>query len=128
MSGVAQYVNVTPLPENPSGLHVVPRDETPQALAYLRARGINLEALDQHGIELRSSTGYSRPQARDYRLRLKLDRRREAGPLHELVTESIWVPCNNPNGSTESWIVRPFPTLQGKDLVGDSFPFPILDR
>jgi hypothetical protein len=89
--------------------------ETPQALAYLRARGIADDTLAQNEVELRPNRGDQRPLARDYRLRLKFDRWETVGPLHECLQETIWFRCYNPNGSTESWIMRPFPVLPGKE-------------
>jgi hypothetical protein len=89
--------------------------ETPQALAYLRARGIKDETIAQNNIELRPNTGERRLLARDYRLRLRFDRWEPVGPLHECLQETIWFRCDNANGSTESWIMRPFPVLPGKE-------------
>jgi Domain of unknown function (DUF3854) len=89
--------------------------ETPQASAYLQARGITIDTVVQNDIELRPNIGDRRLLACDYRLRLKFDSWEGFGSFHEKLEESIWFPCNNPNGTTESWIVRPFPVLPGRE-------------
>jgi hypothetical protein len=62
--------------------------KTPQAFAYLRARGIAFETLVQNDVELRPNIGDRRPLARDYRLRLKFDRWEGFGPFHERLEET----------------------------------------
>src|SRR5258708_29574058 len=85
-----------------------------QASAYLKERGISLESIEQHKIELKTNV-----QARDYRLRLGFDQW-PSGPLHEVIQESIRFPCMDEHTTIHSWIVRPFPVLPSNNGSGEA--------
>jgi hypothetical protein len=84
---------------------------------YLKDRGINLETVIENRIELKPSIGEERVLASTYHRILGFDNW-HTGPLHEQIRESIWFPCRDAHGTTQSWILRPFPELTGKN--GDS--------
>ncbi len=84
-----------------------------QTSAYMKERGISPETIEQHNIELKT-----RVLPRDYRLRLGFDQWHN-GPLHEVITESIWFPCMDEHTTIHSWIVRPFPVLPSTNGSGE---------
>lgn len=84
-----------------------------EASAYMKERGISLETIKQHKIEL--NTGVT---PATYRRRLEFDRWHN-GPLHEVITESIWFPCMDEHTTIYSWIVRPFPVLPSTNGSGE---------
>jgi hypothetical protein len=94
----------------------------PMSLAedYLRERGITVETATSNGAELRISTGDDRVLAKEYRLRLGGLDNWHGQAFHEIIKESIWFRCRDAGGSTQSWILRPFPTLAGLNGEGDT--------
>src|SRR5258706_1236975 len=86
--------------------------DTRFATQYLLERGIRLETALDEGVELCAS----RILPRDLRLRLGFDTwdNRKCG-LSELIEEAIWFPCADANGTIRGYVLRPFPSLPGKD-------------
>jgi Protein of unknown function (DUF3631)/Domain of unknown function (DUF3854) len=90
------------------------RRATQFALSYLSDRGITPETVADNGIEIATKV---LPET--YRLRLNFDNW-HTGPFHRIIKETIWFRCLDAGGSTQSWIVRIFPTLKGKNGDGET--------
>ena len=86
--------------------------ETKFAAQYLRERGINLETALELGMEISANGSHPRGI---YRARLGFDIWWNEKSLPDMIEEAIWFPCINAEGSVQSYSVRPFPGLIGKD-------------
>jgi hypothetical protein len=84
---------------------------------YLQERGISPATVAENKIEIHSRVGDDRVLASTYHRVLGFDNW-HTGPFQEIIEESLWFACRDANGTTQSWILRPFPMLPGKN--GDS--------
>jgi hypothetical protein len=108
--------------------------QTKYAEPYLAARGVKLDTALAEGVEIMANSTHPRSV---FRLRIGDESGLKGdfwagNPLADLVEEGLWFPCKDYNGTIREWLLRPFPSLSGKDgsLVkflssrsGDNFPF-----
>ena len=86
--------------------------ETKFAAQYLHARGINADAAFALGVEISADGSYPRGI---YRARLGFDTWWNNKLLPDIIEEAIWFPCIDAGGVVQSYSVRAFPELIGKD-------------
>jgi hypothetical protein len=83
-----------------------------KAEAYLLARAVNLDIARAEGVEI-APTRHSRGI---YKRRLGFDTWNNGKDnLADLVIEQLWFACRDLKGEDQSYVLRPFPVLIGKD-------------